>query len=353
MKYVLLFISSLFPLSLSAQTLDAVESIEYDASQNRFIMSNGSSMLQRSSDGTISYFGTDSGTHGIEIFNGRMFVVQGTLVKGYDLVSENLVMSINISGAIFLNGLTTDGSNRLWATDFNGKKIYEIDITDINNPTYTQVATTSVTPNGILYDGTNNRLIFVSWGSMAAINALDLNDYSISTIINTPNGNLDGIDSDNSNNYFVSHWSPAGITKYDSDFTNPTTISVPGIYKPADICYAKEIDTLAIPDDGNTLFFVGFETTPVGDIIDGDYQFSMGPNPMVDQTLIQFNLESNEHIKLDIYNLEGKKVKSLVDAEMIAGWHKVLLTGIELETGMYIIYLETDKGLLTDKLMVR
>ena len=77
-------------------------------------------------------------------------------------------------------------------------------------------------------------------------------------------GNCDGIDKDGLGNYFVASWSPNRITKYSPDFTVSEIITVAGgLSSAADICYANENDTLAIPNSGNTtVVYVGFDNTP-------------------------------------------------------------------------------------------
>ncbi len=341
--------------ALVGQSYTNIESVEYDAGENRFLVSNSNSIIQRASDGTLSYFGSGSASHGMEVMNGYLFACSsGTRLKAFELDSEDEVMNLNIPSAGFLNGLTNDGNNKLWATDFSNDRIYEFDVTDVDNPTYNIVVyDTEGTPNGIVYDGSNNRLIYVTWGSNASIKAVDLDDYSVTTLTNTPYGSIDGIDEDNNGDYYIAYWQPAGVSKYDSDFSgSPTTISVPGINSPADICYAKEIDSLAIPSGGNQVLFVGFETTPVGNIVNEEYQFSMGPNPMQDKTCIQFHLEQSEVLELHIFDLNGQLVRTLIQQEMQSGWHKVMLTGIELSQGMYLIHMETPKGIITEKLQV-
>lgn len=248
--------------AVSAQTLQSVESVEYDASQNRFFVSNSSSIIQRNSDGTMQYFGNGAASYGMEVMGNSLFVIQGNSVQGYDLTSEEQVMTINIPGASFLNGMTNNGVDKIYITDFSAGKIHEINVSDLSNPSsQVIVANTGSTPNGIVFDEDNNRLIFVNWGGSAKIKAVDLSNNSVSTLVTTPYSNIDGIDEDNDGNYYISYWSSGShISKYDSDFANaPETITVSGLSSPADICYAKEIDTLAIPHSGNQLTFLSFD----------------------------------------------------------------------------------------------
>lgn len=62
----------------------------------------------------------------------------------------------------------------------------------------------------------------------------------------------------------MASWSPNRITKYSPDFSVSEIITVAGgLSSAADICYANEIDTLAIPNSGNTtVVYVGFDNTP-------------------------------------------------------------------------------------------
>lgn len=262
-KLLFLVIAILIANANFAQTIQSIESVEYDASHNRFFISNSNSILQRDSEGTLTYFGNGAASYGMEVMGNTLFVIQGGGVQGYDLVTENQVMSINIPEASFLNGMTNNGVDKIYVTDFSASKIHEIDVSDLENPTsQVIVANTNSTPNGIVFDENNNRLIFVNWGSNAEIKSVDLSNYNVTTLVTTPYSNIDGIDEDNDGNYYISYWSSGThISKYDADFVNsPETIDVSGLSSPADICYAKEIDSLAIPHSGNQLTFLSFES---------------------------------------------------------------------------------------------
>ncbi len=350
MKKILLPILLIFStLCLNAQTLNDIEAVEYDASQNRFFISNGNSIIARASNGDLSFFSNSSATHGMEVLGNHLFAIDGTTIRGIELDTETEVMALNITGASFLNGMTNDGVSTLYATDFSGKQIYKIDVADISNPTFEVIVNnTSTTPNGIVYDGTNNRLIFVNWGNNAAIKAVDLIDNSVSTLVTTTLGNIDGIDEDNDGNYYIASWSPDQITKYDNAFANPPEIiTTPFLNNPADICYAKEIDSLAIPHypgGGDEVVYVGFSTdtvsTNVLELADNDLDINIFPNPISDQSVIQFELDENVNVLLEIWSQEGKLLKTLLQGEQMAGNYTVLFSGIGLPSGNYWLHVK-------------
>jgi len=346
MKKIQLFVFLfLCTFQLQSQTLTNIESVEYDASQNRFFVSNGNSIIARASNGDLIFFGSEGATHGMEVLGNHLFVIDGSTIRGFELVSENEVMSLNISGASFLNGLTNDGVSTLYATDFSGKKIYKIDVSDLANPSSEVIVSNTVsTPNGIIFDGTNNRLIFVNWGNNAPIKAVDLSDNSVSTILTTSVGNIDGIDEDNDGNYYIAYWSPDKIAKYDNAFANPPeVISTPFLDSPADICYAKEIDTLGIPHSGNVLTLVGFSSdtiTSIDDIYSDNFELTIFPNPVTENSVIRFSVDKKTTLQLSIFNQEGKLVKTLLQGEQMKGEHTISFAGMSITAGMYWLSLE-------------
>jgi len=64
------------------------------------------------------------------------------------------------------------------------------------------------------------------------------------------------------------------------------------------------------------------------------------PNPFNPSTQITFNLDRQEHVILDVYNLLGQKIESLLNKPMPAGYHKVEFNGQNLPSGTYFYKLE-------------
>lgn len=360
MQKFILFVACLllFPLFTFSQTSFGGESVEWDPTGKRwFVSDNGTSIVQRDSMANLSYFGTGlDASHGMEVMGNTLFACNGDDIYGYDLTTEMQVMSVNIPGAVFLNGLTNNGVDMLYTTDFSDKAIYSIDVSDLNNPVVDTLAQNLTrTPNGIIYNGSNNRLIFVTWGANASIMALDLGTLQTSTLTTTTFSNIDGIDEDNDGNYFISTWTPDRITMYDSLFSGPgMTITAPGVNNPADICYAKEIDTLAIPNGNNTVTFVGFgPVTGVEEDLATVSGLGVYPNPASEQSYVHFELAQAQNVRLTVTDLQGRQVAQLLNEPLSVGEHAVLLAGMKIEAGLYLVQLESEEGTAVFRMLMQ
>ena len=338
---------------LMAQNYQSAESVEYDPVNNQWLVSNGSRIIADDGDGNLSYFGTGNASHGLEVLGNTLFAVASNRIKGYDLTSEDEVMDLQIPGVSFLNGLTNDGTNTLYVTDFSTGKIYSIDVTDVNNPSYTEiVSSTGGTPNGVLFDGNNNRLLFVTWGGNAQIKAVDLGTNQVSTIITTSLSNIDGIEDDSHGNYYISSWSPARITKYNFDFTVSEIVDTPNLNSPADIGYNQTTDIMGIPM-GSSVIFVDLSLLSNNDNSINTYEYLVSSNPIDENSYIQFTLQDSEFIDLRIYDTSGKLIKSLMNEVKQANTYKISLANLQLSSGIYYARLRTQKGVsLMKKLVV-
>lgn len=360
MKKITFFICAALALSFTSQsqTLVGVESVEYDPLLERFIVTNGlgSSIAIVNGDGDPSgnVGGDSEADYGMEVMNGVIYAIAGTHVKGFNHSDGSEVMDFTVSGASFLNGMASDGVSRLWVTDFSAKKIHQIDVSDMSAPMMTTiVSNTTSTPNGIVYDEANNRLVFVNWGSNAAIKQVDLTNNTVSVVTTTSLGNCDGIDSDDNGNFYVSSWTPTRITRFTSNFTANEIITAPGLSSPADICYANAIDTLAIPNsNAQTVTFVGFASgVGIEEMQSKELTLTCSPNPVTESSFLEFNLKQSGFCKLEILDQSGRVVYVLLDENLAANQHRVLLTGINLAAGSYVCQLVTPTQVVTTTLV--
>jgi hypothetical protein len=322
---------------LQSQTYNGPESVVYDSAGKRYFISNNGAnqILQRDSSGQLSVFSTSisSGPHGLEIANNTLYACDGGSVKGFSLSTGAQVMNIS-TGGTFLNGICYDGGNFLYVSDFSAKRIYKINISTQSSSLYINGLAKS--PNGIIFDGNNQRLIWVTWGTNAPIMQASLADSSASQLKATTLGNCDGIVRDNNGNYYVSAWSTQSAHRFDSTFTAAPTVAVSGLSNPADIYYNTENDSLVSPNAGNntvTFHYLG-TASPTAVPLTTQSELRFYPNPAAD--FIQIENSTGEVLSIEIYDLTGRKLLSF--HSLSGDRPQVDISG--LEKGLYAIRIK-------------
>ncbi|MDA0973277.1 MAG: T9SS type A sorting domain-containing protein [Bacteroidetes bacterium] len=336
----------LLALAASAQSFDQIEAAEYDPIYDRWFVSNVGSIITQDAEGELAFFGTAVASHGMEVMGDKLYTISGSTIRAYDLASATQLMNLSVPGASFLNGMASDGLNTLWVTDFGANKVYEIEVSNLSSPVLTTVVNnTGSTPNGIVHDPTNDRLVFVNWGSNAPIKAISLTDYSVSTITATNLGNMDGIDIDGNGDFYVSSWSPQRITKFSSDFSTSETVVSTGLANPADISYSIENNVLGVANSGNeTLSLFAFEPTGLDDLSTDAFHSKLFPNPMVSSSLLQFELGSVKALDIRILDLSGRVVRRLTTTEVHIGMNTLMIPRAELKAGYYALLIRSAEG---------
>ena len=86
----------------------------------------------------------------------------------------------------------------------------------------------------------------------------------------------------------------------------------------------------------------------VTEIQNGSYIIGNYPNPFNPETTISYNIDQSTNVKVDIYNIQGKKVKTLVNEMQNAGQHKEVWDGKDdngksVGSGMYFFKLRTSR----------
>ncbi|HIH18449.1 TPA: T9SS type A sorting domain-containing protein [Candidatus Micrarchaeota archaeon] len=77
------------------------------------------------------------------------------------------------------------------------------------------------------------------------------------------------------------------------------------------------------------------------------------PNPFNPVTTIPFKLQKEAHVKIEVFNVAGEKVATLVDrTQMPGGEHKVQFDASRLPSGVYIYSLTVDGTSADSKKMV-
>ena len=79
------------------------------------------------------------------------------------------------------------------------------------------------------------------------------------------------------------------------------------------------------------------------------------PNPFNPSTSIAFDLQENGHVSIEIYNLKGEKVKTLINRFIQAGDHSIIWTGDDdngnnVSSGIYFYKMKTGRYTSTKKM---
>ena len=354
-KILPLICGLLISLNTMAQSYSSPESLEFDYANDRWLISNKSAnniLARSSSTGTLSIFASGiSSPHGIEIANDTVYVCSGSSLRAFELSTGQNVFTINL-GATYLNGITHD-STYLYITDFSAKVIYRFNMLD---RTFTQFVTgLSKSPNGIIYDGPNNRCVFVNWGSNAPVMAFDVSTGNVSTLISTTLGNCDGIAIDGSGNFYVSSWSLNGISKFDNAFSAPPLTVVNSLSNPADIFYNLQDDTLGVANSGslnNTTYHFFGSTTSLNETINTDVNLVISPNPASAGSDLSFNVKSPGHFTINLFDMKGQLLHTLLDRVCSSGNYKLGMERNDLPSGIYFIRFHSPYFSISKKLVI-
>jgi hypothetical protein len=76
------------------------------------------------------------------------------------------------------------------------------------------------------------------------------------------------------------------------------------------------------------------------------------PNPFNPSTEIRYQIPENGHVKLEIFDILGNLVTTLVDQELNAGYHSYNWNASGLSSGVYLYRITSGKFVATKKLML-
>lgn len=102
--------------------------------------------------------------------------------------------------------------------------------------------------------------------------------------------------------------------------------------------HVGDVGTILKTTNGGTVFI-----TRRGEIIPSGYElFQNYPNPFNSVTRIKYTLPKNSSVKLEVYDILGRRVKLLVDGKQDRGSYEVIFLADELSSGVYLYRLEVD-----------
>lgn len=145
--------------------------------------------------------------------------------------------------------------------------------------------------------------------------------------------------------------SPSPYTQFNGSITP----SVSGVYFLGFHCFSSPMQFVLLLDDisisaGTAL---GEDlNSPLLTRLQGAY-----PNPFAGSTTLNYTLDKAQPIEMDVYNLKGQKVRSLINKSMTAGEHKLSWdgkndAGNSVANGVYLVKMKSGNAVQTQKLML-
>ncbi len=76
------------------------------------------------------------------------------------------------------------------------------------------------------------------------------------------------------------------------------------------------------------------------------------PNPFNPATRIEYVLPQSEHVRLDVFDMSGRFITTLVEGKKSAGKYSVLFNGNNLASGVYICRMKAGTTVLSNKMIL-
>jgi PKD repeat protein len=81
-------------------------------------------------------------------------------------------------------------------------------------------------------------------------------------------------------------------------------------------------------------------------------EFSISPNPVIDDFKLTFNMSQKEHVIIEILDISGKLVKTLFEDAVKSGTNELTFNKNALSAGTYFIKIRTTEGILKTKKLI-
>jgi len=94
-------------------------------------------------------------------------------------------------------------------------------------------------------------------------------------------------------------------------------------------------------------------TTGENEITSGnsDFNFIIYPSPFSEYTNLSYSIPEEGFVNIEIYNINGRHISTLISEFQQEGKHKVIFNGTELPAGVYFCRLQVEEDVLTKKIV--
>ena len=93
-------------------------------------------------------------------------------------------------------------------------------------------------------------------------------------------------------------------------------------------------------------------TNSINNITSNKNAIKVFPNPVVDVLNIEFGVDDEENLTIDIANLEGKIIKNLYKDFVFAGLYNFSFNKANLEPGIYFIQIKLKDNIIKNEKII-
>ena len=206
-----------------AQGFNNPESVIYHESSNTLFVSNvNGSPVEKDGNGYISKILLDgtilrkwwviglNAPKGLAIHDNTLYVSDIDTLVAIDIPSGTITNTYKVDDAKFLNDVTASNQGEIFVSDMLLNRVHRLSNDQFN---LWLESTELENPNGLHAEG--DHLILGAWGVITDgfateipghLKSISLQDKSITNLGGDPIGNLDGVESDGNNGYYVTDW---------------------------------------------------------------------------------------------------------------------------------------------------
>ncbi|OFX76837.1 MAG: hypothetical protein A2X12_11740 [Bacteroidetes bacterium GWE2_29_8] len=101
----------------------------------------------------------------------------------------------------------------------------------------------------------------------------------------------------------------------------------------------------------NTLSAKSLEGYVVENKANGEISYNIYPNPTIDNSTLNINLNKDSQLNIEVYDLLGQKIENIYSGYQIEGNHKFLIDSKTFRTGTYIVKITIDNNTYHSRLV--